>query len=259
MKKILVFFLNTLFFLIVVIISIGISTFAITRKINEYNAQYSKNFSGSVVKKTIPVLSFTKGIVKKINIETGDKVKQGEVIITLTNPPLENELKALKEFPSNASAQTQAKVYEQQIKMLTIISPSNGLAGEINVSEGTAVDEFTKLLTIYSNDNIRFFANLSIDQYQAVQHSSIVNAYSPRLNQSFVINPDNINPNEKKAVNYEGKKIGLYFKFKDPQGAVSLLNNEDLSIQIPNKSSDKLNTPIDIIVNFWNYVIPPNK
>lgn len=255
MRNLLTFTLNLFFIIFVIVIAVGVSTLALAKKVDDYNNQYDQSLSGSVVKHALPVMSFTKGIVNQIKTQTGTEVKANDVLVVLINPSLQSELSALKQFPTNESAVTQSKVDEQLVKSLTITAPADGIVGDIAASEGSTVDEFTKLLTIYSNKNIQFLANLTVDQYQAVRHASKVEVYSRRLNQSFVVIPSILNPDEKMPLSFDQKKIGLYFTFQNQQDAASLLNNEDLSIILSNTQSTSVNKPIDFIVNFWNKIL----
>lgn len=254
MRKFLATILNILFIILVIIISLSIAGIALTKKVDDYLTQYKYSLSGSVVKQAIPVMSYTKGVIEKINVKIGDEVKKGDVLVVLSNPALQGELGALKQFPSNVSAQTQAKVDEQQLKALTITAPDSGIVGDIAVSEKYSVDSFTKLLTLYSNKNIQFLANLTIDQYQAVKHSSKIEAYSPRLGQNFAITPSIVNPNIKQPLNFDQKKISLYFNFNNQDEAISLLNNEDLYLRLTN-NTQSYTKPLDFIVNFWNSIL----
>lgn len=259
MKKIIGYFLNILFFTVIIIVVIAISTIALTKKVNEYRNQYKNGISGTVEKNSVPVMSFGKGVIVNINIKTGDEVQKYDVLIELTNPSLENEINALKKFPKNESAQTQLKVYEQQLEELVISAPIDGIVGEVLVTEGAPVDEFVKLLTIYSNEDIKLIAELTIDEYQAVKRSSKIFAFSKRLNQSFQITPDILNPDTKTPLKFEEKKIGQFFKFTNAEDAVSLLNNEDLTIQLESPDIKQTNKPVDFIVNFWNEILPTDQ
>lgn len=255
MKKIFGILLNLLFFAIIIVIVVAISTIALTSKTNEYNNRYKNGLNGSVLKHAVPVMSLTRGVVEKIEIKIGDEVKSGDLLFTLTNPSLVNEIEALKKFPGNISAETQAKLGEQKLKELKIFAQTDGIVGEINATSGVPVDEFVKLATIYSNNDIKLLSELTVDEYQTARRAPRIFAYSRRLNQSFEIEPDILNPDITTPIKFEEKKMGLYFKFKNEENAISLLNNEDLIIQLENTNQAKINKPVDFIVNFWNKLL----
>lgn len=248
-RKLTVYLLNFLFFGFVSLLAVGITTYALAKKANDYREQTNKEASGTVIKEIIPALTFTKGIVKNVNVKVGQSVKKGQLLLEVDNPVLREKVDTLQKFKNNSSAQTEARVAEAELEGLNVVSSVDGVIGEINVNTGSPVDDFTKVITIYSNDNVRLLSHLSFKQFQLVQKLHEVRAYSPRLNQSFVVLPELLNPNETTNQETKEKKIGLYFKFKDPLDAASLLSNEDLNLELKNKAS--ISRPIDIFVNFW--------
>ena len=250
MRKLAGLALNTIFFTIVILLAFVMATISLTKKVNEARAQYDRGLKGAVIKQVVPVMSFSRGIVKKIHVRVGQEVKKNDLIIELENPELVGKIKALQNYPDNVSAQTEARVAEEELKGLRIFSPINGVVTEVLATEGSPVDGLTEILTIDSNDNILLLANLTDDQYLAVQSLQEARAYSKRLNQNFVIQPDILQP-DVKLNDVNVKSIGLFFTFKDKDEAASLLNNEDLELQLIQKDTNAIK-PMDYIVNFWN-------
>jgi multidrug efflux pump subunit AcrA (membrane-fusion protein) len=258
MKKLLSITLNTLFFTIIIVIAFAVATIALTRKVNDYRQQYNKGIKGTVIKEVVPVLSFSKGIVRKIHIKVGEKVKKHELLVEVDNPVLQGKVNALQAYPDNISAQTEAKVAQQELGSLNIYSPLDGVVSDITVVEGTPVEELGKVVMLYANENMRLLGDLSVNQYTVVQQLQQIQAYSPRLNQTFTIIPDILKPDEKTASDFADKKISLYFVFKNKRDAISLLNNEDLDLQLAKQ--DEISTkPIDIFVDFWNSTLAKTK
>ncbi len=255
MKKFAGVLLNSIFFITVIILAFAVATIALTKKVNEYSHKYNQSIKGTIIKQVIPVLSSGKGIVKEMRVKTGQKVKKDDLLIELDNPVLERKIEVLKEFTNNESAQTEAKVAEEELGNLKIIAPTDGIIGDIAVTQGMSVDSLSRILTFYSNENIRLLAQLDISEYQTIKRLHQVGAYSERLNQSFYIVPDILSPEVMTPeTKIEDKKIGLFFNFQNRTDAVSLLNNEDLTLQL-NTPSEKVNKPIDYFVNFWNQLL----
>lgn len=249
MKTVFIFFINTLYFVIVVALAFSISTIALTRKINQEKI-YINSLRGSVVKEKVVILTLTRGIVDKIHVKNGQTVKKGETVISMSNPILENNYKILQEQRDNRSAQTEASIAKINIDNLTITSPVDGVVGELYTSEGSSVNEFTKVMLIYSADDIQLQADLTAAQYQKIQSLTQINAYSQRLNQNFIITPGLLKADEKTPQGIAEKKIGLYFTFKDNKQATALLNNEDLHITL--EDNTMTNRPLTIFTEFWN-------
>ncbi|HZE87504.1 MAG TPA: biotin/lipoyl-binding protein [Methylomirabilota bacterium] len=241
---------NILFLFTVIIVACIIATMALVKKIDKDNTQYNNGLEGTVIKQSVPILALSSGVVKKIYVRPGDTVRKNDLLVELDNPVLAGKIQALQNYPNNVSAQTEAKVAQEEVKGWKLYAPTDGVVTDIFVNEGSPVQELMKIINLYSNDNILLLANLSNDQYASVQQLHQTSAYSQRLNQNFAIDPDILQPDEK-VNNFNEKKIGLYFRFKDEQEAQSLLNNEDLDLHI-NEQSTQITKPIDYVVRFWN-------
>lgn len=254
-KNIIIFFINVFFFLFVIIIAFSISTIALTRKVNEAKS-FTNNLTGVVVKEKVVVLTFTQGIIDNINVKTGQSVKKGDLLVKMTNPVLEKNYKVYQERLNNESAQTEASIAKVNLENLTIKSPVDGVVGDIYTSEGSSVNEFSKVLLIYSSSEIRLQAELTTTQYQKIQKLAQINAYSSRLNQDYEIIPGLLKAEEKSPTSIAEKKVGLFFTFKNNDHAAALLNNEDLKINLD--GNDQTTKPLDIFTDFWNGLLAKN-
>lgn len=250
-------FLNLMFFTAVIAIAISVATIALTRKVNQYRSQFRQGIKATVIKKEVPILSYSRGIVKKINARVGQEVKHNAVLAELDNPALRSKVDVLGEYEDNVSAQTEVKVAQEELKNMTVTAPVNGVIADIVATEGSPVEALNKFMTMYSNTNVRLLAQLTVDQYQIIQKLPEVKAYSPRLNQNFTLKPYILSPDEKTPLQYEEKKIGLYFKLANEADASSLLQNEDLDLQLETPG-EKIIKPVDYFVNFWNGLLLMN-
>jgi multidrug resistance efflux pump len=255
MKKVFIFLINTFYFIFVIALAFSISTIALTRKVNESKA-FINNLNGSVVKEKVVVLTLTQGIIDKINVKNGQTIKKGDILVKMSNPILEDTYKVYQQQINNESAQTEANLTKTRLENLTIKSPVDGVVGELYASEGSSVNEFSKVLLIYSSSEIRLQADLTTTQYQKIQKLSQVNAYSSRLNQNYEIVPGLLKAEEETPTEVAEKKIGLFFTFKNNAQATALLNNEDLHINL--EDSDITNKPLDIFTDFWNGLLAKN-
>lgn len=252
MKKFLSIFLNVLFFVIIAVLAVSVATIALTKKVNEYRDQDSQDIKGTVIKQIVPVLAMSEGIVIDIPVKTGDHIRKNQLLVKIDNPVLRSKVKSLQEFKDNVSAQTEAKVAEEELKNLILYSPVDGIVGAITVTEGGPVEDLSKAMEVYSSENVRLLAGLTVEQYQQVQRIQNIRAYSDRLNQSFAIKAEKLKPDAEEAKDIDKKKIGLYFTFVDKKDAASLLHNEDLELKLDTEEEEKINKPIDFFVNFWN-------
>lgn len=255
MNKFTATMLNFLFFGIVILLAISVATISLTKKVNEYRTQSNQNVTATVMKDVVPVLSFSRGVVTKIHVREGQEVKKGDLLVEMDNPVLRGKIDALEQYRDNVSAQTEAKVAQEELKNLAITAPFDGIVGTVLVTNGAAVDNLSKIMTIYSNENIRLLSHLSVEQYQTIRKMHEIKAYDDRLNQNFVIKPDLLKPDEKETdpaqQQTDNKKIGVYFTLADKTNASSLLHNEDLQLDLL-ATDKKIRRPIDYFVDFWN-------
>jgi multidrug efflux pump subunit AcrA (membrane-fusion protein) len=255
MKKFLSFFINTLYFLFVIALALAISTIALTKKVNQSKA-YVNNLKGSVVKEKVVVLTLTRGIIDTLYVKNGQIVKKGDIIVKMSNPVLESNYKVYQQRTNNESAQTQANIAKVSLENLTIKAPVDGVVGELYAAEGSSVDEFSKIIILYSSDDIRLQADLTAEQYQRIQKLAKVTAYNTRLNQSFVLKPGLLKAEEKSPTGASEKKIGLYFTFENDDQAAALVNNEDLTINLEDDTHTR--KPVDLFIDFWNGLLARN-
>lgn len=230
------------------------TTITLTQRIDDYRNQYKQGISVTVVKQEIPIVSLVSGTVNDIRVQLGQSIKNGEVVATISNPLLNSQISAYQSVKNNISAQTEAKIAKAEVPFETIKSPVDGSVGEILVKKGAGINEFTDVATIYANDNIRLLSYLSTNNYLLVKKESIVKAYNPRLNLDVLLRPDTLQPKEVAVGQFGEKKFGLYFTLVNPSDAVSLLQNEDMVLQI-DTPQDKVVKPLDFIVNFWNSIL----
>lgn len=244
--------INTGILITILLVSITISSISLTKKYNQFRAIFINGVTATVVKKEIPILSMTEGIVKKVHVQTGDQVKQGDVLVEIDNPALRDKIETLSQFKDNLSAQTEAKVAESSLRYFTITASVDGVVSEVHVNEGVTVEDTTEVVTLFSNSDVVLLANLAPDKYAAAQRMNHILGFSPRTNQNFLLVPSQVKP-EVKVTQDQKKQIGLYLAFINPTDGIGLLQNEDIIIRL--RPLDTISRPIDGIVTFWNRIL----
>lgn len=250
--KMINFIVNSFFLLLICAVALTISTISLTMKYNRFQDQYVNGIKATVIKTVIPVTSLTKGVVKKVYVQVGTEVKKGDMLVEIDNPLTRDLIRALQQFQDNVSAQTEARTAQASLRYFTITSPTDGVVGNVFITEGIPVDETTKIIEIYSNANAKLLANLTMDQYVTVQHMNSVEAYSERLNQNFIVKPNILKPEQENALELSEKKIGLYLTLSNASDAANLINNEDLVLHL--RPLNSFIRPVDYIIKFWNNV-----
>jgi len=252
--------ITTVFILgIVFVFSLSVTTIAMTIKYNQFTRQYLNGITATVIKDAIPLTSFTEGVVKKVSVSVGDEVKKEQTLVEIDNPAIRGKITTLLSFKDNVSALTEAQLAKQSLRYFTITPPIDGVIGDIHVTEGMPVADSAIIVTVYASSNIRLLSALTLDQYFLAQRMNQITAYSPRLDQNFLVRPRTFNPsqssfpkNENQSTG-EGKKIGLYLTFINPKDGTELLNNEDLVLRL--RPLDKVDRPIAKIAHFWNVLL----
>jgi len=259
------FTVNIIFGLVIIIIVIAVTTISLTKKINDYVAQNQQNIIATVEKNDVPVLSFTKGFVKAVNVREGQVVKKGDLLVEVSNPLLEQQVRVLLAVPDNASAQTEGQIAKIELQYNKVYAPVDGTIGDINTTVGSPVDEYSKLLHIYESTDTKLLAYLTVSQYQLATKMSKIPAFSQRINQDFYISPSILKPNQNLPTDSTNQlqpqvseapsnTIALLFKLNSSQDADSLLNGEKLNLDL-SSHQNQVYKPIDYIVAFWNRLI----
>lgn len=259
MKKFIYSFVANVFFIIVIAaIVITVTTISLTKKINDYRTQYQQGVTATVQKDDVPILALNRGIIKNVYFSEGQKVKKGQLLAEITNPVLEQQIKTLAQYPDNVSAKTQADVAKSQLQYNKIYAPIDGVVGTVNTTENSPVDEYSKVMDIFSDSNVKLLVYLSPDQYLVAEKMTKIPAYDLRLDQNFDTSPQQLKPDQndpnKKDAGSTQNKIALYLKLNNPADASSLLNGESLELRLES-SGDNVSKPIDLFVNFWNGLI----
>lgn len=251
--KLFSFVVNSLFIIVIIIIVVAITSISYTQKIDQYLQQYQKGINAVVIKNKVPILALSKGIVSKVYVSEGDRVRAGQLLLEITNPLLQQQVQTLSKYKNNTSAQTQASLAKAELQYNKVYAPSDGVVSDINVTTNTPVDEYSNLMTIYQDTNTKLLTYLSVNQYITAQKMNKIDVFDPRLNQDFYftiagLKTDQESPNQQ---NQPTNKIALYLKPSNPKDALSLLNGETMQIEF-NSTPNTVSKPVDYLVNFWN-------
>jgi len=246
--------INVVVLLLVGMIAFSVATIAMTKKVNESRSSIDSGIKATIAKQAVPVLSLSRGIITRVYVRTGDEVKRGDLLVSMTNPLLEDRVRVYQQFQENESAQTEAGLARSSLNYLTISAPADGVVGDVFVTEGASVNEFEKVVTLFSSRDVRVLAELTEDQFQNVQRKNEVFIFSSRLGQTFAVVPSILKPDQTTPLPLQEKKIGMFLTFKNQADASSLLNNEDVELRLDNQDNT-VRKPADIFVDFWNGLI----
>lgn len=241
--------LNTIYFSLLVAITLVLSSLALTRRMNRF--QLTEKPIVLTVKKTeITVPNTVSGRIESVMVKEGQQVEKGETLARLVDETAQKKLEQLRvSAKDNISAETEAKVLETQQEAYLIRSPRRGVVYAISAPEGTTVTTLTPLFTLFADDDIRLSASVDTRTYTRLITSRTMDVYSPRLGQIYSI--ELIGPGKVEQDPVSGdSRYEVLFRFSDPQEGGAFIQGEGLEIVQETRSLAP--TPAERIQHFWN-------
>jgi hypothetical protein len=244
---------NLLFLFCLAAIAVMIGTIALGKKIEALRNQQNSGLVAAVIKPKIELLPVSTATVSSVMVSPGTPVTQGQVLVTLTNASLTGRIAALSKFPNDSGAVAKLAAARAQLNALTVRAPDNGVVGTIYIAPGSSVDQATPILDIYTDHDVRLYAQLTLTDYQHLRSIHGLVAYSERLHRSFPVQLGSLNPSEEANPANSQPKVGLYLQLTDPLSAPKLLDNEALQLR-PARPPNTAVGPLDILSDFWKQV-----
>jgi multidrug resistance efflux pump len=244
---------NLIFLLCLGAITVMIGTIALGKKIEALRNQQNSGLVAAVVKPKIELLPISTATVDNVMVSPGAHVATGQVLVTLTNASLTARIAALSKFPNISSAVTKLAAAQAQLKALTVRAPNNGVVGPIYIAPGSSVDQSTPILDMYTDHDVRLYAQLTLTDYQHLRSIHGLVAYSARLHRSFPVQLGSLNPTEDANPGDSQPRLGMYLQLTDPTVAPTLLNNEALQLRPATPPSAAVG-PLDVLSDFWKQV-----
>ena len=109
---------------------------------------------------SVQVKSLSSGTVASINAKNGDFVNEGDLILSLSNDDLYEELSNAQSNLSDAYEDLDN--IKDNLDFYTITAPIDGVITSVNILEDDYVRAETELCTIVNNDNLEF--DISVDE-----------------------------------------------------------------------------------------------
>ena len=245
---------DTLGVLVLIFVSLGIGSYSLAKKVHNERKLYNTNGIGIVNKEKVSIVSKTRGVITDVKVKTGQLVSVGDVLITIDNPLLKETIIAYEKYPDNLSAKTQAEVARKELEYLNVVSPVNGVVGDVFVAESQSIQDLGSVMEIYSNDSVEVESELTPEQFVSLSKESSARANIPRLNKEVQLKLERTNPELRKTGIDDPKKIVQTFTLEDSTLNKSLLQDEEIEIIIP-KNNNELIKPVDYIVNSWARIL----
>src|SRR6185437_9230413 len=195
MQTIFRYTINTLYVLVILFVVVSLSFSAIVKK-EELATQYDTTvISGQVVKQEIPVLADNSGSLHSVKITVGEHVTIGDALFEVT--------------PSATTPDTNTSVD-------VIVAQTTGVVEKIIARPGTNISIDTPLAVILSDDNMKLAVSVSDSEYHQLTSQKRIYFYSQRLDQSFEVTPNILNPVEQ-GDDINKRTITAIYTFVNPE------------------------------------------
>lgn len=248
------YFLNTAYFVGVLLIALAISTQALARRVNTYEATRKPLFF-SVEKEQVEVTNSVTGRVDYVAVTTGQHVSKGDLLVRLVDDSLSQRIASLESFAeTNLSAKTELEVLKARLSEYEIRAARDGVIYSIDAVEGSYLNSNSSILTLFADSNVKVVGILDQSQYAEIQNNRQLDVYSPRFEQVYNISFEGVgrvvDPKEgSNSANYEVK-----FKFTDPNEGPAFIDGERLEV-ISGNGDEEVMHPSMKITKMWNTLI----
>lgn len=248
------FVLNSIYFIIVFVAALAISTLALTRRLNSYESTRSPLLL-RVDKEEITMSNSVVGRVSKVYVKAGQHVKKGELLVELYDEAAQAKITTLEQFAKdNLSARTEASALKAQNSQFEVRSPRDAIVYKVDAVEGTSYLPLNStLVTLFADTNIHLTGDVTIEQYADIQKQKKLDVYSSRLEQIFSVEYEGISkvlpPTGQESTKYE-----LVFHFADSNEGNAFIQGENLEV-VARTRDDSALRPSYLIAKFWNSFI----
>lgn len=232
-------------FLLVVIVT-GI---ALVQKVGNYQ-ETGNSVELTVSKKEYKLVSFTSGTVTSVNVEVGQRVKKGDLILETTNSIRNRQISVLESFGrDNVSAQTQLALLKSQKEQERVVSPTDGVIVEV-ASEGEVIFDQQRIGLIYADARIELISNLSVEDYTLVKKAATsIPVEHTRLKRSYTVAFDGVRQ-EQKVDDSNQDRLRVSFILSDPADGANMLQGEKLVLNL-NDLQDAGDRPLNKLFNAY--------
>ena len=220
-QKIFSYVINALYIVTILFVVVMITTTAFVRKTNLFLQSQHNQVKGNVIKQDAPIIASQAATIKDFLVQNGQHVQAGETLFDWF-------------INQNSSS----------IQLQAVTAPVSGTVKLAGMQEGTKIGPGWKIIDIYQDDNPKLLVYVSDKQYAEIKKQTDLQAYSERLDQAFTVTPKILDAEVQTNGNAQ-EKIGVYFEFREPKYATSLLQNEPLTLILPQQQTITLKDLLD--------------
>lgn len=245
--------LNFLYFTVVVIAAFSVSSLALARQVNTYQAT-KQPILFTVDKEDIVIATAVSGRIEEVLVHSGQHVKKDDLLVKISDESLTAKLDTLESVADeNLSARTEANLLKSQQTLYEIRAPRDGVVYKIHAGEGAYLNTNTEIATLFADSNVKITGLVYTDQYAKIQKSKNVDLYSPRFQQIYSVTLEGVG-RVIPATQYEGSRYELQFRFTDANEGAAFIEGEGLEV-LNTVQADTAIRPAERLTQFWNMFI----
>lgn len=253
LEKVKAFFLNGLYFSIVLVVAIGIATQALARRVNTYEATKQPLFF-SVEKERVIISNSVTGRVDTVAVTTGQHVHKGDLLVRLADDSLDQRLSSLELLAEeNLSAKTELELLKAKASEYEIRATRDGVVYQIQAAEGSYLTMNSPLLILFADSNVKVTGMVNQPQYAEIQKNKDVDVFSPRFEQVYRISFEGVG-RVQPATNFEESKYEIKFRFTNIDEGAAFIDGEGLEVVAKDTRDDAIRPSVRI-ANLWNSLI----
>ncbi len=246
--------INILYFIVIFAFTFLVAGVSLARKLS-FDNLVNRQLILTVQKEKITLSNTAAGTVNEVLVRPGDRVKEGQVVVKLSDSLYKARLRTLENLGSdNLSAQTEAALLRLDSSSFNIVASKDGIVQEVNVSDGSYIQTSTSVMTIYTNENAVAFATVGSEQLSTIQKIQKVDGLNQRLGLSFTLNYKGVEKVQEQT--NQGVLYKVLFNFENPTDAEAFLDNE--TVEVVSFKKEIAVKPAELFANVWNKITKTN-
>lgn len=247
------FFWNGLYFTIVLVVAVGISTQALARRVNTYEATKTPLFF-AVEKERVLISNSVTGRVEEVTVTTGQHVRKGDLLVRLADDTLGMRMSSLEELAEeNLSAKTELALLQAKASEYELRAPRDGIVYQIQAAEGSYLTTNSPVLILFADSNVKVSGMVNQIQYAEIQKNKNIDVFSPRFEQVYSVSFEGVG-RVQPATNFEESKYEIKFRFTNTDEGAAFIDGEGLEV-VAKDTGDEAIRPSVRITNLWNSLI----
>lgn len=245
--------LNGLYFTFIFVVALVVSTQALARRVNTYEATKKPLFF-SVEKERVILSNSVTGRVDLVAVVTGQHVRKGDLLVQISDDSMEGRMRSLKELADeNLSAKTELTLLESKLPDYRILAPRDGIVYQIQVAEGSYLNMNSPVLILFADSNVKIVGAVNQSQYAEIQTNKDMDVYSPRFEQVYRISFEGVG--RVQSSNGSEERYEIKFHFSDPNEGAAFIDGEGLEVIAKNSGDEEAVRPSTRVKNLWNKLI----